>query len=791
MRKTLFIGLGGLGQKVVARIKQQALQLHTSVEALRFVAIDRDESDLLQVSFGNDIPVIRLHDGQTIRDRLRQYHGLGVEEWFPDAPAVLNDAPFSTCLRAVGRLDFIHALQEGRLQLLTNLLGDMVEPGLETQPMQIVVVTSLSGGTGSGMFIQLAAWLRKTLRMTWHTSANICGVFAGPEVLIQTMQPGLTAREMLRANTCAALQELKLFTKIAEGETVPGFEDRMLDGQQLGAWENRPVYDWMELYEAQAEDALSYEQHLDRMAQAACLYYMSRLPEREGAAEKRPGVHFRRMGSAVAEYPQREILEYCSLQAAMDLNRQQNQPLTEAAQSALAQQADLLLKELMDRLQEELAVYTLPEEFYDKAKQLQKVSEVDEYLHAALRELVGRRAEAEARLSCCGEKLYRLAQECWLPEREIKNSGLLRMIGGGDTGKLWTPIQLRALLDLLVKKLKEMKNGVKETQHFDFCQPGTVPLPRGARPVAPEEGTPYLLRVWESMTASPLHRMLPHTPKNYISWFCEYCSEAMAKSRAAKEAEILLQLLPRLLRELEELQRAMVMLEDQLHRIFDSTWERHMLVAQQAGVRVCADADTKRRIYAGCTPQWNLDAVSAAYGEGLLALYREQRWPTDERHGAAGACALTMFKEILRCITGEVKQATPQLNMDILEAWCYAENAGTNVLRELCDRLGHMASENVADTGVYQPEAFGVPADCTHGQVLANMLGAQLLEEPHLRKTVLWCLQLRTGISLVDSILPAWREAYQWMCSRRGNPGEARFEPHMDKRWPADLFGVE
>lgn len=786
MRKTLFIGLGGLGQRVVAHIKKQAQELKTSVEALRFIAIDRDDHDLEEVSFSENIPVIRLHDGQYIRQRLHMYHGLGVEDWFPDAPVVLQSAPHSTCLRAVGRLDFIYAVQENRLQPLTEMLEGMFAPENENQPLRIVVVTSLAGGTGSGMFIQLAAWLRKTVRMNWHASADICGVFAGPEVFIRTMQPGITACEQMRANAYAALQELELFTKVAEGAPVPGFEARMLDDQQLGAWEQSPIYDRIDMYEYREACALTFEQYLRRMAQSACLYYTSRLPETESPAVRQAGLRVRTMASGIAQYPQKEILEYCSLRAALELNRQKNQPLPAQELETLNRQANHLLKALMGQLQEELSVFTLPAEFFNKAKRLQKPREVDEFVHTALRELQRKNAEAEAMTAHCGEKLYQLTRESWLPEANLKASALLC-----GSGEMLTPTQLRALLELLASKLSEILRGVEEAPMFDICQPGTAPLPRGIRSVEPEAGTPYPLLVWEHITASPIRRLLSQTPKNYLEWFCQYSSEAMNQGRKAKETAILRQLLPLLLRELNELQRAMVTLEDELHRIFDRAWERHALAERQETLRVCADADAKMRIYGGCAPQWDMEAISSIYSRGLMTVYGERRWPAREGNQAADACAVATCKDILAYITKEVKQAVQQIDMDILEAWCYAENAGTNALSGLCGMLDSKTRENVINNGDGQLRVFGVSDACPYGQVLANLLGTQLLNDSQLQKTVLWCLYLQADIVPADSILPAWREAYEWMCRRARNAGEAHFEPHMDKRWSAGLFGVQ
>jgi len=54
--------------------------------------------------------------------------------------------------------------------------------GLRTTRPRAYVVTSLSGGSGSGMFIDVAAALRRELRQIGHARAELVGVFLAPTV---------------------------------------------------------------------------------------------------------------------------------------------------------------------------------------------------------------------------------------------------------------------------------------------------------------------------------------------------------------------------------------------------------------------------------------------------------------------------------------------------------------------------------------------------------------------------------------------------------------------------------
>ncbi|MCI3988206.1 tubulin-like doman-containing protein, partial [Bacillus vallismortis] len=53
--------------------------------------------------------------------------------------------------------------------------------------VRVIIVTSLAGGTGSGMFLQIALYLREMLRKKLqHHNILIRGAFLMPDVLVKT-----------------------------------------------------------------------------------------------------------------------------------------------------------------------------------------------------------------------------------------------------------------------------------------------------------------------------------------------------------------------------------------------------------------------------------------------------------------------------------------------------------------------------------------------------------------------------------------------------------------------------
>jgi len=797
MRKTLFIGLGGLGQRVVARIKKQAEEIKESTAELGFIVIDRDAHDLETVATAENIPAVCLYEQQLIRELVRHYHGLGVEDWMPDAPAVLHTAPLSTGMRAVGRLDFIHALHTERLTPLVEQLHMLLDGG--EHDLRIVVVTSLAGGTGSGMFIQLAAWLRKTLRMRWNKNPEIYGLFAGPEVFTRTGALSLTACERFRANGYAALRELELFTKVAQGESVPGFEDRMLDGQQLGAWEQSPVYDWISVYEDLGEEQVTFEQHLDRMATGTLLLHTSKLlPMAVGIdALRARGVRLVAVGAAVAQFPKWELLEHCSLRGLPDLIRQNAGPVTEAESQTLQEQAARIAASVREAVRRELDVFTPPLADFEKSAKELKTAEVEEFIHTVLRDLVRRMEKAEEELSHYGEELFRRLHGQWLPEGNIITSTLLY-----DGGEPLPPAKLKKRLELLKAKLEAELNALKELPRWNITQPGTIPLPAGVRVEGDNAGSPYPLWVWEQLQANAkLLLLLSNKKEKYIRWFGAYCEGGLTQMLMWTENRVLRTVFSRLLKEADGLLQAMTVLDQDMHRLFVRTWEKHE--AQETNpdtVRICGDLEEKTRVYEDITPKWDMARISSCYLSGLVRVLGEWQWQS--RKGIE-ACAAETFREILRCVSDEMRRAgAAQFGMDITEACCYGQASTYPWLDRLCQRLKAEALTRAeAMKGSVrchlgeQPSAFGVVSDSHYGSELRNIVENQLrdylVEEADQKGTVLWCLHQVWGMKLSDCSMDAWREAYEWMCRRAKNPGEAHFEPHMDKRWATELFGME
>jgi len=234
MTKTLYIGLGGLGTRVVSKIKSQQSGIFNSVN--RYILIDRCRYDCFYCSEKDDTPFISVGLDKSLRyyiDNLKPT--FNIEEWFPIEPIFIRYVDeHIEMTRAAGRLAFLQAMESRILNPIIDLLDEMIASSDKDDRFQVVIVTSLAGGTGSGAFIQLALWIRKQLSKNYCIDFCIDGLFVGPEVFINSFRDvGDYSDEcdVLRGNTYAALKELDVINEIIQGKAPEKFFNNMsLDG---------------------------------------------------------------------------------------------------------------------------------------------------------------------------------------------------------------------------------------------------------------------------------------------------------------------------------------------------------------------------------------------------------------------------------------------------------------------------------------------------------------------------------------------------------------------------------
>ncbi|PSB01241.1 tubulin-like doman-containing protein [Merismopedia glauca] len=237
INRSICIGLGGTGRDVLMRMRRLIVDRYGDLNRLpivSFVYVDTDKAasqvsglrtgstyhgvdisfrDAEKVSATMSSPdvtnFVQELERRSIHDRQGPYDHIGI--WFP--PQLLKNIKAveegAKGIRPVGRLAFFHNYQKIQTAIDSaerrtrghdaNLLksGLRVEPGLN-----IFIVGSLCGGTGSGMFLDVAYSLRK---IYGDSGAQIVGYLViSPQIYGNT--PNMSA------NTYGALKELNYYT---------------------------------------------------------------------------------------------------------------------------------------------------------------------------------------------------------------------------------------------------------------------------------------------------------------------------------------------------------------------------------------------------------------------------------------------------------------------------------------------------------------------------------------------------------------------------------------------------
>lgn len=225
LRPAVVIGLGQLGQIALVQLRQalrDRIGSNRPLPLLQLLQIDTDPEAVS--SLVNSTGESLLQTQEVILTRLnRPSHYL--KSSIPDLDKWVSQAtlhriprnPITSGLRCLGRLALFDHYQTISQRLTAALAAALEDAALNdaeqatglklrTNRPRVYVVTSLCGGTGSGMFIDLAYIVRHHLRQLGYTSPDVQAILFVPTI-DRTPQ-----RTLAVANTYTALAELAYFS---------------------------------------------------------------------------------------------------------------------------------------------------------------------------------------------------------------------------------------------------------------------------------------------------------------------------------------------------------------------------------------------------------------------------------------------------------------------------------------------------------------------------------------------------------------------------------------------------
>jgi eukaryotic-like serine/threonine-protein kinase len=231
LRPTFFIGVGGTAGRVLQHLElhwQEHFENLDEIPIFQSLFFDTDPQAIGKMSSSADpacrhieselLPLKRHEDYRDQAEQLTRWLG---HRWIYNIPRSLH----TEGLRPLGRLALIdnaaHVTSRIRkvLKIITSpaSLEASAEktniPITESAPL-IYIIASISGGTGSGMILDMAFAVRQALSLEGITSARICG-------LLLHGTPRHTAEKKLAiANSYACLSELHTYQQKYPGEAA-------------------------------------------------------------------------------------------------------------------------------------------------------------------------------------------------------------------------------------------------------------------------------------------------------------------------------------------------------------------------------------------------------------------------------------------------------------------------------------------------------------------------------------------------------------------------------------------
>ena len=219
----LIVGLGQTGLSMMRRIRETIhaqLGPITQLPHLRFLLLDTDPEVVRAATQGSPGESLAASD-VLLTPLNRPSHYLKPRDGRPPLESWLNPkllyriprSQVTTGVRGLGRLAFVDHYR-GIVRRLQSDLEAITEPqalansirltrrGLRTNRPRVYVLSGLTGGTGSGMFIDLAYAARALLRQMGHENPDVVGMLLLPTV------DASRSRTLPLGNAYAALAEL-------------------------------------------------------------------------------------------------------------------------------------------------------------------------------------------------------------------------------------------------------------------------------------------------------------------------------------------------------------------------------------------------------------------------------------------------------------------------------------------------------------------------------------------------------------------------------------------------------
>ena len=340
---TLFVGVGGTGSRIVKQVAEMCRPGET--ENVNFLCLDTNVNDLSSVAKSNaHIFYVQTSNTQTVGSYL-DYDQDALRNWFPKN-AVLYDKTVSEGagqVRAISRLALNATIKTGKIRPVYDAIDDLFrKTGKELkQAMRCVVVSTASGGTGSGIVLPLSMFIRDYVNTKYpNTSLIVRSLILLPETLDSVID-STVERDSQRRNAYATIKEINAFMMKGSGffdinDELKRFRGLHVDFPTAGREEMKSLallpFDFCFLMDGQnAEDStmVSVGQYEKQAAQALYEQNIGPMQKKAFSVEdniikelSNPGNfgrnRFGGIGAGVIRYPYESVVKYIAYDWAID-----------------------------------------------------------------------------------------------------------------------------------------------------------------------------------------------------------------------------------------------------------------------------------------------------------------------------------------------------------------------------------------------------------------------------------------------------------------------------------------
>lgn len=326
---TIIVGVGGRGSDICCRVSK-LVGNEEQRKRIRFVCIDTDINDLNnRKKEDSRIKTIQISAPYMVCNYL-DCNTRAKNEWFPNHNILMGKTPTEGAgqVRAISRLAFDEAVREGKMQALEKAIEELyfLDGAAAPQAVRVMIVSTLAGGTGSGIVLPVALYIRNFLETRFRKNASVVrGFFLLPEIMFGGKSP--EERASLCCNAYASIRELDAFMRRGDNALEgPRYQNLKLElpDPTTGNYVDYKVspFNFCFLYDKRNSDdlqLLSFEDYIEHAANTIYTQAVSGISSRsnsnednaiKGLVSSKGRNRYCGAGSSLMKYPRDSVLKY-------------------------------------------------------------------------------------------------------------------------------------------------------------------------------------------------------------------------------------------------------------------------------------------------------------------------------------------------------------------------------------------------------------------------------------------------------------------------------------------------